>query len=85
MSRYKCCAGFMPCSGRFGEVHCPELCLGTEVCSALELRVCACIQTQHHFELNKRDGKLPPAVLGVPQVQQMSRTDEKNPPQTGYY
>ncbi|XP_008233014.2 PREDICTED: uncharacterized protein LOC103332095 isoform X2 [Prunus mume] len=32
MSRYKCCAGFMPCSGRFGESHCPELCLGTEVC-----------------------------------------------------
>ncbi|XP_059301610.1 uncharacterized protein LOC132053544 isoform X2 [Lycium ferocissimum] len=31
MSRYTCCGGYMPCSGRCGESHCPELCLCTEV------------------------------------------------------
>lgn len=31
MSRYVCCGGYMPCSGRCGESHCPELCLCTEV------------------------------------------------------
>lgn len=30
MSRYVCCAGYMPCSGRCGESKCPELCLATE-------------------------------------------------------
>nr|XP_016509421.1 PREDICTED: uncharacterized protein LOC107826891 [Nicotiana tabacum] len=28
---YTCCGGYMPCSGRCGESHCPELCLCTEV------------------------------------------------------
>ncbi|XVF52941.1 hypothetical protein PTKIN_Ptkin05aG0058400 [Pterospermum kingtungense] len=31
MSRYTCCAGYMPCSGRCGERKCPEFCLFTEV------------------------------------------------------
>ncbi|KAF2315282.1 hypothetical protein GH714_038694 [Hevea brasiliensis] len=31
MSRYICCAGYIPCSGKCGESHCPELCLCTEV------------------------------------------------------
>ncbi|KAL2238248.1 UNVERIFIED_CONTAM: hypothetical protein Sindi_1016500 [Sesamum indicum] len=31
MSRYVCCAGYMPCSGRCGESRCPEFCLATEV------------------------------------------------------
>lgn len=31
MSRYICCAGSCPCSGRFGEQSCPELCLCMEV------------------------------------------------------
>ncbi|CAI0476137.1 unnamed protein product, partial [Linum tenue] len=31
MSRYVCCAGYMPCSGRCGESKCPEFCLCTEV------------------------------------------------------
>ncbi|KAM3403060.1 hypothetical protein ACQJBY_006679 [Aegilops geniculata] len=30
MSRYVCCAGYMPCSGRCGESKCPELCLAAE-------------------------------------------------------
>ncbi|KAL2902748.1 Glycine-rich protein A3 [Bienertia sinuspersici] len=30
MSRYVCCAGYMPCSGRCGESRCPEFCLATE-------------------------------------------------------
>ena len=30
MSRYICCAGSCPCSGRMGEQKCPELCLALE-------------------------------------------------------
>uniref|UniRef100_A0A7N0VCK0 Uncharacterized protein n=1 Tax=Kalanchoe fedtschenkoi TaxID=63787 RepID=A0A7N0VCK0_KALFE len=31
MSRYTCCAGYMPCSGKCGESSCLEFCLCTEV------------------------------------------------------
>ncbi|KAK6239809.1 hypothetical protein QUC31_005278, partial [Theobroma cacao] len=31
MSRYQCCGGYMPCSGKLGESQCPEFCLCTEV------------------------------------------------------
>ncbi|KAK9867043.1 hypothetical protein WJX84_001298 [Apatococcus fuscideae] len=31
MSRYICCAGTCPCSGRLGESQCPELCMALEV------------------------------------------------------
>ncbi|KAK6918014.1 hypothetical protein RJ641_016436 [Dillenia turbinata] len=31
MSRYTCCAGYMPCSGKCGENQCPYFCLATEV------------------------------------------------------
>lgn len=30
MTRYICCAGYCPCSGRMGEQKCPEFCLGLE-------------------------------------------------------
>lgn len=30
LSRYVCCGGFFPCSGRCGEQQCPRLCLGLE-------------------------------------------------------
>ncbi|KAL2987338.1 hypothetical protein AAZX31_11G022300 [Glycine max] len=151
LSRYTCCAGYMPCSGRCGESKCPELCLGVEVVCCLgnsvastrfllqdefniqttqcdnciiafmsvlqrlacifsiialivgnsEIRqasqllscladfvyctVCACMQTQHKIEMDKRDGKFgPQSVMGVPRVQQMSRFDQQVPPFVGY-
>ncbi|XP_059661825.1 uncharacterized protein LOC132307940 [Cornus florida] len=151
MSRYVCCAGYMPCSGRCGESHCPELCLCTEVFLCFgnsvastrfllqdefniqttqcdnciigfmvclqqiacifsiiacivgsdELReasqilncladlvycsVCACMQTQHKVEMDKRDGKFgPQPAMAVPPVQQMSRLDQQYPPAVGY-
>ncbi|CAI0472241.1 unnamed protein product [Linum tenue] len=31
LSRYTCCAGYMPCSGNCGESNCPEFCLCSEV------------------------------------------------------
>ncbi|CAN1308990.1 hypothetical protein LINPERPRIM_LOCUS27544 [Linum perenne] len=31
LSRYTCCAGYMPCSGSCGESNCPEFCLCSEV------------------------------------------------------
>ncbi|KAG0488525.1 hypothetical protein HPP92_007336 [Vanilla planifolia] len=152
MSRYVCCAGYLPCSGKCGESKCPELCLCTEVfccfgnsvastrfllqdefniqttqcdnciigfmfclqqlacivsCIAMivgseELQeasqilnclsdlvyctVCACMQTQHKVEMDKRDGKFgPQPVMAVPQVQQMSRIDQPLPPYVAGY
>ncbi|MQL89328.1 hypothetical protein Taro_021901 [Colocasia esculenta] len=151
MSRYVCCAGYLPCSGRCGESRCPELCLCTEVflcfpnsvastrfllqdefniqttqcdnciigfmfclqqiacifsivamcvgggelqdaaqilncfSNAVYLTVCACMQTQHKVEMDKRDGKFgPPPVMAVPPPQQMSRFDQPVPPPAGY-
>ncbi|KAK4262786.1 hypothetical protein QN277_028297 [Acacia crassicarpa] len=151
MSRYTCCAGYMPCSGRCGESRCPEFCLCTEVflcfgnsvastrfllqdefniqttqcdnciigfmlvlqqlacifsiiamivgsdeiseasqllnCLAdfVYCTVCACMQTQHKVEMDKRDGKFgPQPAMAVPPVQQMSRFDQSVPPSVGY-
>ncbi|KAL5653531.1 hypothetical protein ACJX0J_038989, partial [Zea mays] len=129
MSRYVCCAGYMPCSGKCGESRCPEFCLATEVflcfgnsvastrfllqdefniqttqcdnciigfmlclqqvacifsivaaiVGSEELSeasqilnclsdlvywtVCACMQTQHKVEMDKRDGKVETAYM----------------------
>ncbi|XP_006649301.1 uncharacterized protein LOC102721525 [Oryza brachyantha] len=150
MSRYVCCAGYMPCSGRCGESRCPEFCLATEVflcfgnsvastrfllqdefniqttqcdnciigfmfclqqiacifsivaaivgseelseasqilsCMSdmVYCSVCACMQTQHKIEMDKRDGKFGPRPMAVPPMQQMSRIDQPIPPPVGY-
>ncbi|KAL4603788.1 uncharacterized protein LOC142613893 [Castanea sativa] len=151
MSRYVCCAGYMPCSGRCGESKCPEFCLFTEVflcfgnsvastrfmlqdefniqttqcdnciigfmfclqqlacifsivamiVGSSEIQeasqilsclsdmvyctVCACMQTQHKVEMDKRDGKFgPQPVMAIPPMQQMSRIDQPIPPSVGY-
>ncbi|ERM96521.1 hypothetical protein AMTRI_Chr09g36520 [Amborella trichopoda] len=151
MTRYVCCAGYMPCSGRCGESRCPEFCLCTEVflcfgnsvastrfllqdefniqttqcdnciigfmvclqqlacifsivamivgsseiseasqllnCLAdfVYCTVCACMQTQHKVEMDKRDGVFgPPGVMAVPPMQHMSRLDQPVPPPVGY-
>ncbi|XP_073026818.1 uncharacterized protein [Primulina eburnea] len=150
MSRYVCCAGYMPCSGRCGESRCPEFCLATEaflcfgnsvastrfllqdefniqttqcdnciigfmfclqqiacifsivamivgieelseasqILSCLSdmvyCSVCACMQTQHKIEMDKRDGKFGPQPMMAPNVQQMSRLDQPYPPSVGY-
>ncbi|KAI3886723.1 hypothetical protein MKX03_006866 [Papaver bracteatum] len=46
--------------------------------------VCACMQTQHKIEMDKRDGVFGPQVMGVPPVQNMSRIDQPIPPHVGY-
>ncbi|GMP96331.1 hypothetical protein CsSME_00045020 [Camellia sinensis var. sinensis] len=47
--------------------------------------VCACMQTQHKIEMDKRDGMFgPPSVMAVPPFQQMSRLDQPYPPSAGY-
>lgn len=46
--------------------------------------VCACMQTQHKIEMDKRDGKFGPQPMAVPQFQQMSRIDQQVPPTVGY-
>ncbi|GLJ40352.1 hypothetical protein SUGI_0829810 [Cryptomeria japonica] len=150
MSRYVCCAGYMPCSGRCGESRCPEFCLCTEVflcfgnsvastrfllqdefniqttkcdnfiigfmlclqqlacifsiiaaivgsdeiqaasqllnclSDGVYCTVCACMQTQHKVEMDKRDGKFGPVGMQAPPMQQMSRIDQAIPPPVGY-
>ncbi|KAH7839511.1 hypothetical protein Vadar_005205 [Vaccinium darrowii] len=150
MSRYTCCAGYMPCSGRCGESKCPEFCLATEVffcfgnsvastrfllqdefniqttqcdnciigfmfclqqvacifsiiamiVGSSEIQeasqllsclseivycsVCACMQTQHKVEMDKRDGMFGPQVMAAPPFQQMSRLDQPYPSSVGY-
>ncbi|XP_013635459.1 uncharacterized protein LOC111212362 [Brassica napus] len=150
MSRYTCCGGYMPCSGRCGESKCPQFCLATEVflcfgnsvastrfmlqdefnihttqcdnciigfmfclnqiacifslvacivgsdelseasqllsCLAdmVYCTVCACMQTQHKIEMDKRDGVLGSQPMSVPPAQQMSRVDQPTPPYAGY-
>ncbi|MCL7039745.1 hypothetical protein MKW94_018491, partial [Papaver nudicaule] len=42
--------------------------------------VCACMQTQHKIEMDKRDGVFGPQVMGVPPFQNMSRIDQPIPP-----
>lgn len=47
--------------------------------------VCACMQTQHKVEMDKRDGKFgPQPMMAVPPAQQMSRFDQHVPPSAGY-
>ncbi|XP_048532740.1 uncharacterized protein LOC125511417 [Triticum urartu] len=150
MSRYTCCAGYMPCSGKCGESKCPEFCLATEVflcfgnsvastrfllqdefniqttkcdnciigfmfclqqvacifsivaaivgseelseasqilsclSDMVYCSVCACMQTQHKVEMDKRDGKFGPQPMQVPPMQQMSRIDQPVPAPAGY-
>eukprot|EP00897_Mesotaenium_endlicherianum_P002162 jgi/Mesen1/1974/ME000147S01061 len=151
MSRYKCCAGYMPCSGNCGEQKCPEFCLGVEVflcfapsvsstrfllqdqfniqtspcdnciigfmfvlqqvacifsllacitgndvisdisqvlnCAAdiVYCSVCACMQTQHKVQMDKRDGKFGDApVMAPPPPQEMHRVDHGQLPVGGY-
>lgn len=150
MTRYVCCAGYMPCSGRCGESRCPEFCLATEVflcfgnsvastrfllqdefniqttqcdnciigfmfclqqiacifsivamivgseevseasqilsclSDMVYCSVCACMQTQHKIEMDKRDGKFGSQPMMAPNVQQMSRLDQPYPSSVGY-
>ncbi|KAG9145138.1 hypothetical protein Leryth_008929, partial [Lithospermum erythrorhizon] len=50
-----------------------------QICS-----VCACMQTQHKVEMDKRDGKFgPQPAMAVPPAQQMSRVDQPYPPPVG--
>ncbi|KAF8103314.1 hypothetical protein N665_0188s0253 [Sinapis alba] len=118
MSRYTCCGGYMPCSGRCGESKCPQLCLATEgfmfclnqiacifslvacivgsdelseasqllscLADMVYCTVCACMQTQHKIEMDKRDGVLGSQPMSVPPSQQMSRIDQPTLPYAGY-
>ncbi|CAM6083911.1 unnamed protein product [Calypogeia fissa] len=150
MTRYTCCAGYLPCSGHCGEEQCPEFCLCTEVwccfgnsvqstrfllqdefniqttkcdnciigfmfvlqqvacifsivaaivgsdeieaashilnlaSDTVYCSVCACMQTQHKVEMDKRDGVFGDAPTRPPQQVMMSRFDQPVPPAVGY-
>lgn len=46
--------------------------------------VCACMQTQHKVEMDKRDGMFGPQPMAVPPMQQMSRLDQPYPANVAY-
>lgn len=53
---------------------------GNVVILSVCVSVCACMQTQHKIEMDKRDGKFgPPTMVSVPPLQQMSRMDYPSP------
>ncbi|XP_057442128.1 uncharacterized protein LOC130733864 isoform X2 [Lotus japonicus] len=58
MSRYTCCAGYMPCSKRCGESKCLEFCFCTEETEAeLKLKKCSGIgQGRVKCSLSKCEG-----------------------------
>ncbi|KAL2348025.1 hypothetical protein Fmac_002025 [Flemingia macrophylla] len=57
----------------------------SEIQQASRFLVCACMQTQHKIEMDKRDENFgPQSAMGVPGVQQMSRFDQAVPPFVGY-
>jgi len=58
MSRYLCCAGYLPCSGRCGESRCPNFCLGVEVCLCFSNSVASTrwlLQDEQHLSNTKCD------------------------------
>ncbi|KAL2892159.1 UDP-N-acetylenolpyruvoylglucosamine reductase, partial [Bienertia sinuspersici] len=51
------------------------------ISDTVQCTVCACMQTQHKLELDKRDGIIEAfPAMEVPKAQQMSRTDPNAPP-----
>ena len=61
MTRYLCCAGYLPCSGRCGEQKCPEFCLATETFCCFAQSVASTrylIQDQMQLENTKCDNCL---------------------------
>lgn len=58
MSRYLCCAGYLPCSGRCGEAKCPSCCLCLEVCICFNQSVASTrwmLQDEMHLSNTKCD------------------------------
>ena len=58
MTRYLCCAGYMPCSGRCGEQKCPSFCLCMEVFCCFPQSVASTrwvIQDEQHLQNTKCD------------------------------
>jgi len=58
MSRYVCCAGYLPCSGRCGESKCPSFCLCMEVACCFPQSVASTrwiIQDEQHLQNTKCD------------------------------
>uniref|UniRef100_A0A0D3HG11 PLAC8 family protein n=1 Tax=Oryza barthii TaxID=65489 RepID=A0A0D3HG11_9ORYZ len=100
MSRYVCCAGYMPCSGRCGESNCPEVCLATEVFCCFGNSVASTrfllqdefnIQTTQVCSCMQTQHKVEMdkrdgkfGPMTVPPMQQMSRIDQPVPPYVGY-
>ncbi|GBG67466.1 hypothetical protein CBR_g601 [Chara braunii] len=61
LSKYTCCAGYMPCSGKCGEKNCPAFCLGLEVCMCFSSSVASTrflLQDEYNIKNTKCDNCL---------------------------
>ncbi|KAI7742307.1 hypothetical protein M8C21_018786 [Ambrosia artemisiifolia] len=63
MSRYTCCGGYMPCSGKCGERKCPKFCLCTEVLFCFGTSV-ASTRFMLQDELNIQTTKCDNCIIG---------------------
>ncbi|CAL5222266.1 g4604 [Coccomyxa viridis] len=66
MTRYICCAGHCPCSGKMKEQECPEFCLGMEVCFCFTQSVASTrwmIQDEQRIQNTKCDNCLIGAMV----------------------
>ncbi|OMP00381.1 hypothetical protein COLO4_12740 [Corchorus olitorius] len=71
MSRYECCGGYMPCSGRCGERNCPQLCLCAEVCCCFSNSVASTrflLQDEFNIQTTKCDNCIIGFMLCLGQV-----------------
>uniref|UniRef100_A0A7S0QVX8 PLAC8 family protein n=1 Tax=Pyramimonas obovata TaxID=1411642 RepID=A0A7S0QVX8_9CHLO len=71
MSRYVCCGGHCPCSGKMGEQSSPELCLACEVCCCFSQSVASSrflIQDEFHIENTACDNCLVGFMICISQV-----------------
>ncbi|KAK4365404.1 hypothetical protein RND71_016762 [Anisodus tanguticus] len=64
MRRYKCCAGYMPCSGRCGESKCPEFAYTHQVCCCFGNSV-GSTRFRLQDELNIKTTKCDNCIIGT--------------------
>ncbi|KAL6126205.1 hypothetical protein ACLB2K_074256 [Fragaria x ananassa] len=85
LQQVACICNILACLTGSGEINDIAECLSC-IAESVYCSVCACMQTQHNIELNKRDGKFdttPQPVMAAPQAQQMSRSVDASAPSQG--
>ncbi|CAH1424798.1 unnamed protein product [Lactuca virosa] len=71
MSRYRCCGGYMPCSGKCGERKCPKFCLCAEVFFCFGNSVASTrfmLQDEFHIQTTKCDNCIIGCMVCLQQI-----------------